>query len=94
MSWLCPSLTQCGLSGALPAVRLRLFDGGGCFLREIDGWRADPAVAAATARVGAFALTAGHSALLTTLAPGAYTAQVSGVANGTGMALIEIYEVP
>ena len=30
----------------------------------------------------------------TSLAPGSYTVQVSGVGGGTGEALIEIYEVP
>ena len=34
------------------------------------------------------------TALLVTLEPGAYTAQVSGVGNSTGVALIEIYEAP
>jgi len=28
------------------------------------------------------------------LAPGAYTAQVTGVNSGTGIALVEVYEVP
>jgi hypothetical protein len=28
------------------------------------------------------------------LAPGAYTAQVSGASGDTGVALIEVYEVP
>ena len=34
------------------------------------------------------------SVLLVTLEPGSYTAQVSGVGNTTGVALVEIYEVP
>ena len=33
-------------------------------------------------------------ALIVTLAPGNYTAQVSGVNATTGVALIEIYELP
>ena len=32
--------------------------------------------------------------LMATLAPGSYTAQVSGVNNTSGVALVEIYEVP
>ncbi|MBL9202361.1 MAG: hypothetical protein JNL39_17760, partial [Opitutaceae bacterium] len=46
--------------------------------------------------VGAFQLTAGSrdAALVTSLAPGSYTVQVRGVANGTGEAIVEIYEVP
>jgi hypothetical protein len=34
------------------------------------------------------------AALLVTLPPGDYTALVSGTAGGTGVALVEIYEVP
>ena len=34
------------------------------------------------------------SAQVINLAPGAYTMQVSGVNNATGVALAEIYEVP
>ena len=37
---------------------------------------------------------AADAVLLVTLAPGGYTAQVSGVANTTGVALVEIYDVP
>jgi hypothetical protein len=44
----------------------------------------------------AFALGAGSQdgALVLTLPPGAYTAQVSGVGNATGVGLVEVYEVP
>lgn len=43
----------------------------------------------------AFALTTGSrdAALLVTLPPGEYTAQVSGSDDGTGVALVEVYEV-
>ncbi|HEX2853551.1 MAG TPA: hypothetical protein VHO24_09950 [Opitutaceae bacterium] len=33
-------------------------------------------------------------AILATLPPGGYTAQVSGVDGTTGVALVEVYEVP
>ncbi|MEY4938714.1 MAG: hypothetical protein RIQ93_449, partial [Verrucomicrobiota bacterium] len=57
-----------------------------------DGWKADAALAAAAERVGAFKLKEGShdSAMLVTLAPGAYTAQVASSANG--IALIEVYD--
>jgi hypothetical protein len=46
--------------------------------------------------VGAFALPASSrdAALLVTLQPGSYTVQVSGVGGTTGVALVEVYEVP
>ena len=51
--------------------------------------------ATAFANVGAFNLTSGSkdAALQLTLAPGAYTAQVSGVGTATGVALMEVYDV-
>ncbi|MGH8020530.1 MAG: hypothetical protein ACREIA_20050 [Opitutaceae bacterium] len=50
---------------------------------------------AAFAAVGAFDLSAGSkdAAILLTLPPGAYTVTASGVGGGTGVALVEIYEV-
>jgi hypothetical protein len=51
----------------------------------------------AAASVGAFALadTATKDAvLLVTLAPGAYSARVSGVGASAGTAIVEVYELP
>ena len=66
---------------------------GGNKIAENDNWTAD--LAATFTAVGAFELAAGSrdAALLTSLPPGSYTAQVSGVGGGTGEALVEIYEV-
>jgi hypothetical protein len=52
-------------------------------------------LAAADAAVGAFAYTPASkdAALLLNLAPGPYTVQVGGVANTTGAALVEVYDV-
>ena len=46
--------------------------------------------------MGAFALTSGSadSAQIVNLTAGAYTMQISGVGNTTGVALAEVYEVP
>ena len=68
-------------------------------IQQNDNWLAAPNVAQiglVGAQVGAFALPANSrdAALLVTLEPGAYTAQVSGVGNTAGVALVEIYEVP
>jgi hypothetical protein len=47
-------------------------------------------------KVGAFQLEAADwdSALLITLPPGVYSAQVSGRNGETGVVLLEVYEVP
>jgi hypothetical protein len=61
-----------------------------------DNWGGTSELSAAFAQVGAFALPANSrdAALLVTLQPGNYTAQVSGVGGTTGVALVEVYEVP
>jgi len=53
------------------------------------------ALANAARSTGAFALRTDtqDAALIATLAPGLYTAKVSGVVNTTGVALVEIYEL-
>ena len=88
-----PALAGFGVPGALPNPKLRIF-AGSQLLAENEDWANDPAVAAASARVGAFALPNGSldAALLVTLLPGSYSAQV--VANGgDGVALVEVYDV-
>ena len=59
-------------------------------------WGGDATEAGLFPTVGSFNLVAGHqdSVLLISLPPGNYTAQVSGLNSGTGLALCEIYEVP
>ena len=91
-----PSLTQFGFAGVLTNPRLDLFSGA-TLIQSNDDWGGASNLAAAFAATGAFAFTSVNSrdsALLVTLAPGNYTAQVSGVNNTTGTALVEVYEVP
>ncbi|MFZ9746201.1 MAG: PKD domain-containing protein, partial [Opitutaceae bacterium] len=84
-----------GVPGVVADPELRLF-AGERRIEANDNWGGGAALAAAFARVGAFALPVGSrdAALLATLPPGAYTAQVSGVGGTTGVALVEVYEVP
>ena len=66
-------------------------------LASNTGWGGDPEVASVAASVGAFAWsvpTSADSALLITLPPGNYTAAAAGAGGDTGVALVEIYEVP
>lgn len=92
-----PTLTTFGLGGALADPVLTLYTGSQVIATN-DRWSAGPAAAVATAggRVGAFALppNSEDAALLITVAPGAYTAEVRGKANTEGVALLEIYEIP
>jgi hypothetical protein len=93
-----PALTPLGVSGALADPRLRLFRGQ-TEINNNDNWSdgADAAaLAAAAVSAGAPALPSGSkdSAILVALAPGVYSAHVRGVADTTGVALLEVYEVP
>jgi hypothetical protein len=82
--------------GTLPDPQLKLFQSS-TLLQTNTGWEGDAQIASTSARVGAFswgALATPDSAILVTLPPGAYTAQVAGASGDTGVALVEIYEVP
>jgi uncharacterized protein (DUF1800 family) len=86
--------TSFGVTGALADPMLRVFRAGSDSpLQTNDNWVA--ADAATFAAVGAFSLAVGSrdAALVMTLQPGSYTAQVSGVGNTTGEAIVEVYEV-
>jgi hypothetical protein len=89
-----PSLAQFGVAGALQDVSLTLVGGDGAVIGEDSGWGGTAALAAAFSRVGAFALPASSldSALLESLGPGSYMADVSGVGQSAGIALAEIYD--
>ena len=93
-----PGLTQFGVEGVLAEPVVTLLVGTEIF-RTNTGWGSSPDAAAirtAAAKVGAFALAENgkDSVLLVTLSPGGYTIQVSGANNTTGVALVEVYEVP
>ncbi|MBC7369353.1 MAG: DUF1800 domain-containing protein [Undibacterium sp.] len=95
------SLAKFGLTtGTLANPTLSLFDGTGQLVLQSDNWDStDVALTAATSAAGAFALGtttangSNDSALVATLSPGAYTAQVSGVGNTSGIALLEVYDL-
>ncbi len=75
--------------------RLELF-AGAVKIGENDDWSGTPALGAAFARVGAFALPANSrdAVILAALAPGSYSTVVTGAGNTTGVAIVEVYEVP
>lgn len=91
-----PTLVAQGVAGALVDPQLELRDGQGRLVASNDNWAGSPAIAAVASKVGAFPLDAASkdACLVTTLAPGVYTAQVTGVNSTTGVALVELYDVP
>ena len=82
------------LAGTLVDPLLQLFDSSQKKIGENDNYTT--AEAATFSSVGAFSLVAGSkdAALVTALPPGGYTVQVSGADGGTGLAIVEIYELP
>ncbi len=79
-----PGIVQFGVPGTLPDPLLRIYSGS-TLLASNAVWSGDPQISNTAASVGAFTWlvpTSNDSAILETLPPGAYTAQVSGVLNG------------
>jgi hypothetical protein len=89
-----PKLAEFGVVGILFDPKLEIYDAAGVKVTENDNWNAS--LATTFSSVGAFALDTGSrdAALVASLPPGSYTAQVRGADGGTGEALIEIYELP
>jgi hypothetical protein len=87
-----PTLSQFGLAGVLADPVLDLFDHSGASIGHNDDWRStqeqqilDTNLAPPNDR---------ESAIVATLQPGNYTAIVTGANGTTGVALIEVYDVP
>lgn len=91
-----PTLATFGLSGTLSNPQLNLTNSSGTTLASNTVWGGQATLAAAFSKVGAFPLspTSYDSAVLVTLPPGSYTAELSGANGTTGIALVEVYEVP
>jgi CubicO group peptidase (beta-lactamase class C family) len=90
-----PTLVQFGVDGALADPQLQLFRGAEAIQANND-WGGSAPLRAAFEQVAAFALpsTSRDAALLATLPPGQYSVQLSGAATASGVALIELYELP
>jgi hypothetical protein len=103
-----PALTGFGVTDAIADPVLSVQTPAGEVIARNDNWQtATPIngaqfaasateVVRASGSIGAFPLPAGSrdAALVITLAPGAYTAAVSGVGDATGAALVEVYLLP
>jgi len=97
-----PALAGFAVDGVLanPVIKLfRVTSTGPEFMELNTAWNLGENAAdivATTSAVGGFSLQSGggDAALLVDLAPGAYTVELAGVANSTGIGLIEVYRVP
>jgi hypothetical protein len=91
-----PSLAGSGVGGFIANPRLTLYDRQGRMLGQNDDWGGDATVHGAIRATGAteIARETKDAAMLIGLRPGAYTLQVDGVGGTTGVALLELFEVP
>jgi hypothetical protein len=86
-----PTLTGFGIAGALDDPMLDLRDGTGSQIATNDNWKDSQQRAIADS--GFAPPNDSESAIISTLAPGNYTAIVSGKANAAGVCLVEVYEL-
>src|SRR5205807_1666200 len=87
-----PSLSNSGISNALQDPVLELHDSSGGLLASNDNWISAPNKQA----IIDSGLAPGNnleSVILTSLNPGAYTAVLRGVNDGTGAAVVEAYDL-
>jgi len=87
-----PSLVANGVPTQLANPTLTLFDGAGTVTKTNDDWKNSPD-AAEIMTTGLAPKNDFESAIIATLAPGQYTAQLAGKDNGTGNGVIEIYDL-
>jgi hypothetical protein len=88
-----PSLARIGLSPVLADPTLELHDGNGALLISNDDWQDDPESAGELTALGLALPDPKESGIFMSLPPGAYTAVLAGKDGGTGIGLVEIYNV-
>ena len=92
-----PALASFGVANTLPDPELLLYDSDQNLVASNIGWEGSPQITTAASTVGAFSWgdpTSADSAILITLPPGSYTAQVAPLTGDQGTALVEVYALP
>src|SRR6266496_108374 len=87
-----PSLSGFGLSDVLADPVLSVYNSSGTLIATNDNWQSDPGQVEITAN-GLAPANPSESALLQTLAPGAYTVIVTGKDSTPGISLVELYDL-
>jgi murein DD-endopeptidase MepM/ murein hydrolase activator NlpD len=95
-----PSLSALGVPGVLGDPALELHDGTGALIASNDDWQVTQVGGIVTAsqvaeiqNSGVSPTAAAESAIIASLAPGAYTAIVRGKNSTTGVGLVEAYDL-
>jgi hypothetical protein len=89
-----PSLAEIGLNPVLANPTLELRDGDGALLISNDNWQDNPEQAKQLTAHGLAPTNVHESGVFASLPPGAFTVILAGKAGGTGIGLVEIYNVP
>ncbi len=90
-----PSLTAFGVAGALADPLLELHNGSSIIATN-DNWKLDQNGMSQQTAIEATSLQPSNdheSSILTNLTPGSYTAVMRGLNDGTGVGLVEVYDV-
>ena len=87
-----PSLETAGITGALQDPTLELRDPNGALISANDNWQESQQIEIEATTIPP--THAAESAMVATLPPGFYTAVVRGKNGGTGIAVVEAYNVP
>jgi len=88
-----PSLPASGVSNVLNNPTLELRDGNGALIVANNDWQDDPAQATQLTAAGLAPTNNLESGMIATLSPGLYTGLLAGVNNGTGIGLVEVYDL-
>jgi hypothetical protein len=88
-----PSLANYGLNNVLPDPALQLHNANGDIVASNDDWQSDPVAAAQLSAHGLALPNEKEAGLFVTLPPGAYTAILNGKFVGTGIGLVEVYNL-
>ena len=86
-----PTLSTLGVSGALADPTITIVNSGNVVVASNDNWRNTQETEIAAS--GFAPPNDLESAIIATLAPGSYTAVVSGKNSGTGVALVDLYQL-
>jgi phospholipase/lecithinase/hemolysin len=87
-----PSLSNIGVPTPLANPTVTLFDSTGNVVATNDDWHQSPD-ATEIMNAGLAPSNDAESALIATLAPGQYTAQLTGKSGGTGNGVVEVYDL-
>jgi hypothetical protein len=88
-----PSLGVLGVEGTLADPKLEVYDSSARMIASNDNWSSSTVTTSNSVGAFPFQPLSKDSVLVLNLEPGNYSAQVSGVGNTTGVAIVEVYEV-